>query len=107
MIDKDFETTLIHFINEWEDRVRPHWEREFSNLEFKPLTYTKGRKYAKIIQEGSRVVAFVDMKTGDIFKPAGWKAPAKHARGNLFSEQGGFEATYGAEGGHFFIRYLK
>ena len=26
---------------------------------------------------------FVDIATGDILKPAGWKAPAKHARGNI------------------------
>ena len=46
-----------------------------------------GRKYHKIIMEtdsGSRSVhAFVDMKTGELYKAASFKAPAKDARFNL------------------------
>lgn len=46
-----------------------------------------GRKYHRIIMEtdsGSRSIhAFVDMKTGEVYKPASWKAPAKHVRFNL------------------------
>ena len=46
-----------------------------------------GRKYHKLIMEtgaGSRSVhAFVDKKTGDVYKPASFKAPAKHVRFNL------------------------
>ena len=54
-----------------------------------------GKKYYKIVQqqfetwEGSKyygqyrdasVHAFVDKKTGQVFKPAGWAKPAKHVR---------------------------
>ena len=57
----------------------------------------KGRKYLKIInrqyddmgsnprneyRDGS-VHAFIDRKTGDVYKPAGWAKPAKHVRYNL------------------------
>ena len=46
-----------------------------------------GRKYHKIIMEtntGSRSVhAFVDKKTGDLYKAASFKAPAKGVRFNL------------------------
>jgi len=45
-----------------------------------------GRKYHKIIMDanGSRSVhAFVDKKTGEVFKPASFKAPAKGVRFNL------------------------
>ena len=50
-----------------------------------------GRKYHKIIMEvpntnrppSRSVHAFVDMKTGDVYKPASFKAPAKHVRFNL------------------------
>ena len=50
-----------------------------------------GRKYHKIImvipnenRPNSRSVhAFVDMKTGEVYKPASFKAPAKHVRFNL------------------------
>ena len=48
-----------------------------------------GRKYHKIVMEtesGSRSVhAFVDQKTGEVYKPASFKAPAKHVRYNLLS----------------------
>ena len=50
-----------------------------------------GRKYHKIVMEvpnhnrpASRSVhAFVDKKTGEVYKPASFKAPAKHVRFNL------------------------
>ena len=46
-----------------------------------------GRKYHKLIMEtgsGSRSVhAFVDRKSGEVFKPASFKAPAKGVRFNL------------------------
>lgn len=46
-----------------------------------------GRKYHKIVMEtgnGNRSVhAFVDMKTGEVYKAATFKAPAKHVRFNL------------------------
>jgi len=46
-----------------------------------------GRKYHKIIMEtdsGSRSVhAFVDKKTGEVYKAASFKAPAKNVRFNL------------------------
>ena len=48
-----------------------------------------GRKYHKIIMEtdsGSRSVhAFVDKKTGEVYKPASFKAPAKIVRYNLLN----------------------
>jgi len=45
-----------------------------------------GRKYHKIIMDanGSRSVhAFVDKKTGEVYKSASWKAPAKGVRYDL------------------------
>jgi len=50
--------------------------------------FTSGKKYFKIIQSdfrngeyrGGSVTAFVDKKTGQVYKPASWKAPAKHVR---------------------------
>ena len=46
-----------------------------------------GRKYHKIVMEyenGQRSVhAFVDKKTGELYKPASFKAPAKGVRFNL------------------------
>ena len=46
------------------------------------VTFTMqfGRKYIKVIQDNSSVHAFVDKKTGEVYKPAGWKSPAKIVR---------------------------
>ena len=50
-----------------------------------------GRKYIKVIQQDLRddeyrdggVHAFVDRKTGEVYKPASWKSPAKIVRYDL------------------------
>tara|TARA_B100000427_G_scaffold4858_1_gene4651 strand:+ start:389 stop:901 length:513 start_codon:yes stop_codon:yes gene_type:complete len=54
-----------------------------------------GRKYIKIIQQDydtfqdrneyrdGSVHAFVDRNTGEVYKPASWKSPAKHVRYDL------------------------
>lgn len=50
------------------------------------LDVEPGRKYVKLVsnQGSSRSVwCFVDLTTGNIYKPASWKAPAKHSRGNI------------------------
>jgi hypothetical protein len=54
-----------------------------SDYNFYPET---GKKYHKIIMDanGSRSVhAFVDKKTGEVYKSASWKAPAKGVRYDL------------------------
>jgi hypothetical protein len=55
------------------------------------FTYTKGKKYAKIIHISSggqrSAHAFVDMNNGDVYKSATWNAPAKGVRYNLMDEQ--------------------
>ena len=42
-----------------------------------------GRKYIKIIQVDGGVHAFIDKNTGEVYKPASWKSPAKHVRYDL------------------------
>lgn len=55
-------------------------------------TFEKGRKYARIVMhtpQGQRSAhAFVDMNTGDVFKSASWKSPAKNGvRYNLLDDK--------------------
>ena len=53
-----------------------------------------GRKYLKVIQRDERngeyrdgsVHAFVERSTGNVYKAASWKAPAKHVRYNLLDD---------------------
>ena len=69
-----------------------------------------GRKYHKLIMEtgaGSRSVhAFIDKKTGDVYKPASFKAPAKHVRFNLciISDREWLLANADWAGGYLYVR---
>ena len=63
------------------------------------LEYKFGRRYISIIKHISPLSAdqksqwaFVDMTNGNILKAAGWGKPeTKHARGNIFDEDGGMK----------------
>ena len=50
-----------------------------------PVTFSMelGRKYWKINQNTGGVHAFVDKKTGEVYKPASWRGPAKIVRYDL------------------------
>ena len=60
--------------------------------------YYEGKRYLKVVREtfdefqgrnkwrDTTVHAFIDKKTGDVYKPASWKAPAKHVRFNLSND---------------------
>jgi hypothetical protein len=69
-----------------------------------------GRKYHKLIMEtesGSRSVhAFVDKKTGDVYKPASFKAPAKGVRYNLLRIESREQCYQRADwaGGYLYMR---
>ncbi len=74
--------------------------------------FSIGQKMAKINCGGS-VHCFVAMednitrtlgkvKRGQIFKPASWKAPAKHARGDLYNQD-----TWAKCFGDFSVRYMN
>ena len=81
----------------WLDKVnkkrKEHWDKEYSYKPYTPLSVSKGKKYMKIIDEGS-VWGFVSMWEGvykgslickgDLLKAASWNSPAKHSRGNIF-----------------------
>ena len=74
---------------------KEYWDSNFSYKSYTPLIVEKGRKYIKLTDSiNGSVWAFVSMidgvnkgvliKKGDLLKPASWKSPAKHSRGNIF-----------------------
>ena len=77
--------------------------------EYKFYIQEGGRKYHKIVMEydnGSRSVhAFIDKKTGDVFKPASFKGPAKIARYNVLNIQSREEMFERADwaGGYLYL----
>ena len=58
--------------------------------------YYQGKKYLKVVREeyderndrwrDTTVHAFINRATGEVYKPASWKAPAKHVRFNLSND---------------------
>ena len=71
----------------------------------KPLTAMEGSRYIRIVQHDTTqryCYCFVDKTNGDVLKSAGWKAPAKHARSNIW------DADLGVSGlGPHGAKYLK
>ena len=73
-----------------------------------------GRKYHKIIMEipnenrdpSRSVHAFVDKKTGEVYKPASYKAPAKIVRFNLLNIESREQCFARADwaGGYLYVR---
>ena len=70
------------------DALLMNFNKKGHTLEYK-FYIEEGRKYHKIIMEcenGARSVhAFVDKKTGEVYKAASFKAPAKGVRYNLLN----------------------
>lgn len=87
------ETKFEQWLAEVNEERKKYWDSNYDYREYLPLTYKKGRKYIKIIDDRS-VWGFVSMengdvkgspvKKGDLLKAANYNSPAKHARGNIF-----------------------
>ena len=67
----------------WEERI----EEYKAGKDLYKFSIVTGRKYHKIVQtcsDGAQSVhAFVDKNTGELYKAASWKAPAKDVRFDL------------------------
>ena len=74
-------------------KLETHCKKLFSEMGFffdpPTIEIQPSRKYARIVRKfGSAPHAsaygFIEMETGNIYYPAGWKAPQKnHVRGNI------------------------
>ena len=75
---------VLDWTNELVTRLQADYDRNYgeSNANYKFEIQT-GRKYHKIVAKNQGVHAFVNKATGEVFKPASYKAPAKHVRYDL------------------------
>ena len=88
---QDARNTIQLNVRKWTlmlcDALVDNFKQSYPNSEPHKFYIESGRKYHKVIDEtsgGSRSVhAFVDKKTGEVYKPASFKAPAKIVRYNL------------------------
>jgi hypothetical protein len=96
------ESDVSAFVSKVQAAISKDYAANFPILTRPEVVYTMGARYARIIKkdvdsngriaESGSVHSFVDLTNGDVLKAASYKAPAKHARGNLFSPQGGAES---------------
>jgi hypothetical protein len=90
MVNPDLATALIGFKDNIMADYYKKWAPETNVPESERFTveFEEGSKYVKVVSLswGSRSVhSFVEKKTGDIWKAASWKAPARNfSRGNVF-----------------------
>ncbi len=89
----DFKTALSTFINGCQELV------DDAELVFDTrIEVGGGRKYIRLVRNeytntgdkiSSAAYCFVDTTNGNVLKAAGWKAPAKGARGNIYNDDFG------------------
>ena len=90
--EDDLKGFVIRYQKQSDDEMKKFGSPE---KQWKVITYEIGKVYARLVSDdktgGSRsALGFVDMKTGNLHKAAGWKAPAKNfTRGNIFDDKGG------------------
>jgi len=114
----DFDAALARYIAwtqaAFDERDNAYNQQYQTDINETKIIVERGPKWAKVVrvQVLSRsvhcFVALVDHRTkalgnvkrGDIHKPASWRAPAKHARGNIF------QIDFGKPGAEY-IRYLR
>lgn len=81
-VEPNFDIVLL---DNWIDKLNSH-EEEKHNVFPETFSYEKGKRYFKVIKsfngKNRSVFAFVDAD-GNIYKPAGWNAPAKGVRARI------------------------
>jgi hypothetical protein len=113
----------LHFrINQWLDALAAHYAavsadanavRQAMGQPVSIITFEQqapGKRYSRIVMidqgEARSVHAFLDPRNGDVYKAAGWKAPAKHVRFNLLDDASFTRliATCDWSGGYLYIK---
>lgn len=91
----DFQTALTNFAAAVQSMLDTHYGADHI-LGHTAITIEPGRRYTRLyrVRKGHRqIYCFID-QNGDILKAASYKAPAKHARGSIFSDDAIKSVTY-------------
>lgn len=83
------------------------------DLNWETVDALPGKKYARLVTvrngQRSSAMGFVNLENGDILKADGWKAPAKHARGNIRvgTAENLWNGAFTNNGGALCVAYLR
>jgi len=90
-----FDEALVNFVRLLNEAMGRHHAAAFPNSTLKPYVFKidgAGRKQVRIIHTREEAhtgscYCFVEVETGKIMKPAGWKTPEpkRYERGNIFN----------------------
>lgn len=84
-------TTMSGRIVAWLDALTANYEAAGHDNGITFEQQAPGQKFSRIVMidhgKARSVHAFLDVRTGDVYKAAGWKAPAKHVRFNLMDDE--------------------
>ena len=88
MDTKNITEQIETFRTALEKMLVEHHNALFPTLKAPSVEISTGKRFARIIKKsnGASAYGFIDLINGDLFKAASWKAPAMHARGNIFNQ---------------------
>lgn len=101
------------YCNRLQDKLNVYYKQNYQTLKTPDIRLDVGTKFVKIVV-GTSAYAFIALKDfetkglgkvrqGDLMKPASWKAPTKHARGNIIEDMDKAIDNSGPHG----VAYLK
>ena len=94
-----FSNALDAFVYHAQKTIDEYYGSSFPALTCPKLSIEEGKRYIRLVKfdgVSRSAYCFVDMTNGDILKAASWKAPAKHARGNIYNLVGNEVDSHGA-----------
>ena len=88
-VELQYQRSISQMVLDWTEELVRYLQDDYDSESYDKggiykFTIQTGRKYHKI-HDGQGVHAFVDKNTGQVYKPASYKAPAKHVRYDLRS----------------------
>lgn len=82
-----FDEAMTKFINRIDEKIGEYYEEILTNLTCQPIETKPGRRFIKLTRDG-QVYCFVEKSTGNVYKPATWRAPylkgKSPIRGNIY-----------------------
>ena len=85
-------STIEQYVAEIQAAKEAEYKRLGYTMSPPIFSFKTSKRFYKVIEtqtfgSGTSVHCFVEIATGDIYKAAGWNAPAKGVRGNLKNDE--------------------
>ena len=106
LIENRLQQLIAALIKQFDEYSRRNYGHP-SDINYLAFEIVKGTKYYKLIMRqgtGTSVHAFISRQTGAVYKPASWRAPAKHVRYNLLDDTSFAECLRRADWSGLYLR---